>query len=82
MISLCSETLKLAENKNNFSEWVRSQLLKSDETKKPSIIWSYYCLGCDEEYYHNQEDNYFYCPRQMQEFCDNKETLTPRRLIQ
>ena len=80
MISLCSETLKLAENKNNFSEWVRSQLLKTDETKKPSIIWSYYCLGCDDEYFHNTKDEFFYCPKYHE--CKNGNRLQPRELIQ
>ncbi len=46
MISLCSETLKLAETKPNFSEWVRSQLLKSDETKRNQNNLIYYCSKC------------------------------------
>lgn len=47
MISLCSETLKLAENKPNFSQWVRSQLLKSDETKRNQNNLIYKCSKCE-----------------------------------
>jgi DNA-directed RNA polymerase subunit M/transcription elongation factor TFIIS len=47
MISLCSETLKLAEIKPNFSEWVRSQLLKSDETKRNQNNLIYKCSKCE-----------------------------------
>ena len=47
MISLCSETLKLAENKDNFSEWVRSQLLKLDEIKKHQNDLIYKCSKCE-----------------------------------
>lgn len=47
MISLCSETLKLAEIKPNFSEWVRSQLLKADETKKNQNNLIYKCSKCE-----------------------------------
>lgn len=47
MISLCSETLKLAEIKPNFSEWVRSQLLKSDETKRNQNNLIYKCSNCE-----------------------------------
>lgn len=47
MISLCSETLKIAETKKNFSEWVRSQLLKSDETKRNQNNLIYKCSKCE-----------------------------------
>jgi len=47
MISLCSETLKLAETKPNFSEWVRSQLLKQNETVKRNKYLNYKCSKCD-----------------------------------
>ena len=33
-ISLCEETAKLAANIPNFSEWVRSKLLETDEKRK------------------------------------------------
>mgnify|MGYP003641588645 FL=1 len=31
VITLCDETWKMAQEKPNFSEWVRAQLLASDE---------------------------------------------------
>ena len=34
MITLCDETWKLAQAMPNFSEWVRYQLLASDERRK------------------------------------------------
>jgi hypothetical protein len=33
-ISLCKETAELAANIPNFSEWVRSKLLETDEKRK------------------------------------------------
>jgi hypothetical protein len=33
-ISLCEETAKIAANMPNFSEWVRSKLLETDERRK------------------------------------------------
>ena len=45
MISLCSETLKLAEKKKNFSEWVRAQLILENPVEVKTF--SYGCLICD-----------------------------------
>ena len=44
VVSLCDETWKLAMEKDNFSEWVRSQLLATDESRieqdaKAIAIW-------------------------------------------
>lgn len=44
VITLCEETWALAMKKPNFSEWVRSQLLASDEKRieqdlKATEIW-------------------------------------------
>jgi len=36
MISLCSESLKLATEKENFSEWVRAMLFQESETHLPN----------------------------------------------
>ena len=80
MISLDGETLKIAEEIPNFSAWVRAQLLNLQDKQKPSKIWVYYCLSCDNEYYHSTKDNFFYCPNY--ENCKNKNSLTPRELIQ
>ena len=51
MISLCSETLKLAEKKPNFSQWVRAQLIKANEVKKMNENMNkrdYACTQCGE----------------------------------
>ena len=37
----------MAEDKNNFSEWVRSQLLKSDEIKRNQNNLIYKCSKCE-----------------------------------
>lgn len=37
----------MAENKPNFSQWVRSQLLKSDETKRNKNNLIYKCSKCE-----------------------------------
>jgi len=34
VITLCDETWKMAQEKPNFSEWVRAQLLANDERRK------------------------------------------------
>jgi len=33
VITLCDETWRLAQEKPNFSEWVRAQLLQNDEER-------------------------------------------------
>ena len=33
VVSLCEATWQLAKEKENFSEWVRAQLLATDETR-------------------------------------------------
>jgi len=80
MISLDGETLKIAEEIPNFSAWVRAQLMNLKDQQKPSKIWSYYCLGCDNEYFHKSEDHFFYCPNYH--VCKNEKRLEPKALIQ
>jgi len=76
MISLCQKTLKLAEEKQNFSMWVRSQLLK-EEAKDKLRRYRYTCLVCDYYWERSSEsvDNYFYCPNVTKEKCTNNERL-------
>jgi len=80
MISLDGETLKIAEEIPNFSAWVRAQLMNLKDQQKPSKIWSYYCLECDNEYFHKIQDHFFYCPNYH--VCKNEKRLEPRVLIQ
>jgi hypothetical protein len=47
MISLDGETLKIAEKLENFSGWVRAQLIKYDEKINPRIKHSYACYTCE-----------------------------------
>jgi len=77
MISLCSKTLELAEKKKNFSEWVRFQLLKEDETTTSSIRWHYECDRCDTIWISKHLDNYYYCRNYMKGDCHNLNRLTP-----
>jgi len=77
MISLCSKTLSLAEKKKNFSEWVRFQLLKEDETTTSAIRWHYECEKCNTIYTSKNLDNYFYCLNYMKDNCNNLERLIP-----
>lgn len=76
MISLCQKTLKLAEEKNNFSMWVRSQLLK-EEQKDKLRRYRYTCLVCNYHFDRSSErvDPYFYCPNMMKDKCTNQEVL-------
>ena len=39
--------MKIAETKPNFSEWVRSQLLKTDEIKRNQNNLIYKCSKCE-----------------------------------
>jgi len=85
MISLDGETLKIAEEIPNFSAWVRAQLMNLKDKEKPSKVWSYYCLGCDNEFLRPIKDNFFYCPNYSPIFnqaCNNSNALTPREVIQ
>ncbi len=79
MISLCSKTLSLAEKKTNFSEWVRSQLLKENETVERSIKWTYECEDCATTWISKHLDNYFYCRNMMNDNgkCHNRTVLIP-----
>lgn len=77
MISLCSKTLELAETKKNFSEWVRFQLLKEDETTTSAIRWRYECEKCETAWVSKRLDNYFYCVNYMENNCSNINRLTP-----
>ena len=76
MISLCSETLKIAETKNNFSMWVRAQLLKDNKASKYRRF-RYECLDCGYAWERMSEslDKYFFCPNMMKEECSNKQVL-------
>ena len=84
MISLDGETLKIAEEIPNFSAWVRAQLMNLKDKQEPPKIWSYYCLDCDNEFLSPKKDSFFYCPNYspLSEMCNNKNTLTPREMIQ
>jgi hypothetical protein len=75
MISLCSKTLELAEKKKNFSEWVRAQLLKEDETTTTAFRWHYECVGCGTTWVSKVKDEYFYCRYMFKGNCDNHERL-------
>ena len=81
MISLCQKTLKLAEEKQNFSMWVRSQLLKEDQTNEMKLF-QYTCLSCASWFERESKtvDKYFYCPNMMIGKCDNKATLRGHQL--
>ena len=76
MISLCQKTLKLAEEKQNFSMWVRSQLLK-EEAKDKLRRYRYTCDVCEYIFERSSErvDSYFYCPNMIKEKCSNTEIL-------
>lgn len=78
MISLDSATLKLAEQKKNFSQWVRAALIKEDENERGvRRRFEYTCKECG--YYwgisSKEPDNFFYCPNMMKNTCDNKQVL-------
>ena len=78
MISLDSQTLKLAEQKKNFSQWVRAQLIKVDENERG--VRRRFEYTCDECKYYwgvssKMPDEYFYCPNMMKDKCENKEVL-------
>ena len=77
-ISLCAETEKLAAQKKNFSQWIRSQLLKEVESKINFPIFQYFCESCG--WYWNVKskyvDNFFYCREMFANRCDNQHDLT------
>lgn len=80
MISLCVKTLALAEEKTNFSGWVRAMLLQEDERNKPrKLRWRYVCEECDTAFdvTRAEFDNYFYCPNMMRgrKDCNNTKPL-------
>ena len=79
-ISLDGETSKIADKIPNFSAWVRAQLLTYEEKLNPRILWSYYCINCDNEIYRQSKDKWFYCPKW--ETCGNTNTLTPMEVKQ
>ena len=81
MISLDSQTLKLAEQKKNFSQWVRATLIKENENERGiRRRFEYTCKECG--YYwgisSKSPDNFFYCPNQMKglEDCTNTKPLS------
>lgn len=77
MISLDGECLKIAEGINNFSGWVRDQLLKTVEDKKTKNLYQYECETCWTAWHVRSEsiDDYFYCRLMMKGNCENKVAL-------
>jgi len=78
MISLDSQTLKLAEQKKNFSQWVRYALIRENENQNGrKRRFEYTCRDCG--YYwgvsSSEPDNFFYCPNQMKNKCQNVKPL-------
>lgn len=61
--------------------WVRSQLLK-EKTNKKKKRFKYVCHTCDFAFHasSHEVDNFFYCPNQMKDLCDNTETLEGREI--
>ena len=83
MISLCRKTLELADNKENFSGWVRAMLLREEEANKPNAIrWTYECKECETNFHvtRREYDNFFYCPNMMRgrKDCQNNKPLDGR----
>lgn len=74
MISLDSKTLKLAEEKPNFSEWVRSKLLENNQDMKR---WKYECHECEYQFHVSSKlvDLNFQCQRRLWYGCTNDEIL-------
>jgi hypothetical protein len=61
-ISLDGECLKIAEKIENFSGWVRAQLIKFDEENNPSERYSYACYMCERVFtYDSDKGEESYC---------------------
>jgi len=78
MISLDPETAEIAGKMDNFSMWVRAQLLKVKNGKNKRRF-KYTCHVCEYNFHASSIDldKFFYCPNYMRgkHNCTNTETL-------
>lgn len=61
-ISLDGRTQKIADTIPNFSQWVRAQLLKLEETRlMPRQGYQYNCNECGTYWTHSKPMEFYYC---------------------
>lgn len=63
MITLCPTTFELASKMDNFSAWVRSELLKKhvDQQQQEENYTRYRCPACWKVFVDKHNDGYMWC---------------------